>query len=364
MNKIHLHLDKHCDTSYDIHIGTRIVDRIGLLIARSGIANRFAVIADSTVASLYGDQVRDAIEKTDTPVSLFQFPAGEASKTLATVISLIESLISAGMDRSCALIALGGGVTGDITGFISSIYMRSIPYIQIPTTLIAQVDSAVGGKTGVDLAVGKNLIGSFHQPKMVCIDLAFMETLPETEYTNGLAEIIKYGIIDDTDLFDTLESRSGDVTARAPAVVEAIVAQSVKIKRDVVEIDERDTGIRRILNFGHTVGHAIEAESGFTIPHGRAVASGMAVAAHLSQKLGHTAPDVVARIENLLEKFNLPRRIPMELDTNGILSRMKVDKKKHGDTLPLVLIKRIGIPFVNGTISESLIEETIKELRT
>jgi len=364
MKKVHLHLDKHCDRSYDIHIGTRIVDRIGLLIARSGIAGRYAVIADSTVASLYGEQICDAVEKTDTPVSLFEFPAGEESKTMTTVISLIESLVTAGMDRSCGLIALGGGVTGDITGFISSIYMRSVPYIQIPTTLIAQVDSAVGGKTGVDLTVGKNLVGSFHQPKMVCIDLAFLETLPEAEYTNGLAEIIKYGIIDDTDLFDTMESKSGDVTARVPDVVEAIVAQSVKIKRDIVEIDERDTGIRRILNFGHTVGHAIEAESGFTIPHGRAVASGMATAAHLSRKLGHATPDDVRRIENLLDTFNLPRRIPKELDVGGILSRMKVDKKKHGDTLPLVLIKRIGVPFVNGTIRDSLIKETIKELRT
>ena len=214
MNKIKVNLDKRSSHSYEIYIGHDILDRIALLIAKSGLAANYIIIADTTVSSLYGETVLSALRETGLTVDMIDFAPGEASKTIDTALSLIEQLVDRGVDRSSCLIALGGGVTGDIVGFIASIYMRSIPYIQMPTTLLAQVDSSIGGKTGIDIFRGKNLVGTFCQPKAVYIDLKFLDTLPDIEFTNGLAEIVKYGIIDDPDLLATIETEISNIRKR------------------------------------------------------------------------------------------------------------------------------------------------------
>jgi 3-dehydroquinate synthase len=363
MNKIKVNLDKRSSHSYDIFIGKNILDRIALLIAKSSQAANYTIISDGTVSSLYGETVMSALRKTGCPVDLIEFPPGETSKTMETALSIIEQLADRGVDRTSCLIALGGGVTGDMVGFIASIYMRSIPYIQVPTTLLAQVDSSIGGKTGIDLFKGKNLVGTFCQPQAVYIDLQFLATLPDVEFTNGVAEIIKYGVIDDPDLLSTIESELSFIRDRNIDNLAMIVAHSCKIKKSIVEIDERDMGVRRILNFGHTIGHALESASGYTISHGNAVSVGMIAAARVSEKLNHLPAAERQRIEDIIQKAGLLDRIPATLKTGDIVSRIKHDKKKAGNAVHFVLLKKIGVPFINGIVDEGIIRETIEELR-
>jgi 3-dehydroquinate synthase len=271
--------------------------------------------------------------------------------------------LAMGADRTSALIALGGGVVGDITGFMASVYMRGIPYIQVPTTLLAQVDSSIGGKTGIDLSTGKNILGTFYQPRGVFIDLAFLKTLKPRELKNGLAEVVKYGVIDDPELFSTLEARAKDIKSGNMDLLEEIVTRSCRIKKGVVEIDEQEKGVRRILNFGHTIGHAIETESEYTIPHGDAVSMGMAAATAISERMHYLTAEDRERIIALIRAIGLPDRIPKDLKHDGIFARIKGDKKKAGDVLNFVLLKKIGIPFVTSGVPEQLIRETIEELQ-
>jgi 3-dehydroquinate synthase len=363
MKRITVNLERNVSSSYDICIGHNILDRIGLIIAKNNGAQRHIVIADSTVSALHGESFLDTLRKMNLTVDLIEFPSGEASKRMDTILTVAKQLIELGADRSSALIALGGGVTGDIVGFVASIYMRSVPYIQVPTTLVAQVDSSIGGKTGVDLPEGKNLLGTFYQPKGVFIDLQFLDTLPDNEFNNGLAEIVKYGIIDDVKLFDLLENHTEEIKNRDMTILERIIRQSCTIKRGIVEIDETDVGIRRILNFGHTIGHAVETESGYTISHGNAVSVGMIAAARICEKLNHLLSSDRKRIETLIRALNLLDHIPESISAQGILSRIATDKKKKGNAIHFVLLKKIGVPFINGSVANTIIHETIKELR-
>jgi len=362
MKRIKINLDKQSPLSHEICVGHTILDRMGLVIAKSNIS-RHTVITDSNVSALYGEEVLGVLKAVGVKADLIEFPAGEASKNMDTVLAVVRELLARGVDRSCALIALGGGVTGDMTGFIASIYMRGIPYIQVPTTLMAQVDSSIGGKTGVDLPEGKNLLGTFFQPQAVFIDLRFLETLPEDEFTNGLSEVVKYGIIDDVELFSLLEGKSDAIRNREPEVLQAIVERSCKIKKGIVEIDEKDMGVRRILNFGHTVGHAVEAASGYTIPHGSAVSTGMIAAARISERMKYLLSEDRGRVQEIVRSVGLADHIPASLDTDGILSRIGMDKKKKGGAVHFVLLKKIGTPFINGSVDEALIRETIEELK-
>jgi 3-dehydroquinate synthase len=363
MKRIKVNLDKQSSTSYEICIGHNILDRIGLVIAKSNIASNYIVITDSNVSSLYREKLLTALRNVNLKVDLIEFPAGEISKNTDTVLTIIKKLINLGADRNSALIALGGGVTGDMTGFIASIYMRSIPYIQIPTTLMAQVDSSIGGKTGIDLPEGKNLVGAFFQPKAVFIDLQFLKTLPDEEFTNGLSEIVKYGIIDDVELFNILEKETENIKNRSMDLLELIVERSCKIKKGIVEIDEMDMGVRRILNFGHTIGHAIEAESGYMIPHGNAVSIGMIASARISERLNYLSSEDRNRIEHLIRSIDLPDHVPTSISMEGMLSKIRTDKKKKGGSVHFVLLKKIGVPFINGSVEETIIREIIEELR-
>jgi 3-dehydroquinate synthase len=364
MNRIKVHLDKKTSASYEIYIGTTIMDRMGLICAKQKWGGRYIGITDARVLSLHGERVKETLKEKGLRIDMIDFPAGEGSKDIKTCLRICDQLMAIGADRQSALIALGGGVVGDITGFVASVYMRGIPYIQVPTTLLAQVDSSIGGKTGIDLPFGKNLLGTFYQPKAVFIDLAFLRTLEPQELRNGLAEVVKYGIIDDPGLFSILEAKAAAITSQNKDLLREIVTRSCRIKKGVVEIDEHEKGMRRILNFGHTIGHAIETESGYTIPHGDAISMGMVAASILSERMHYLAAEERERIIALIRAIGLPDRIPANLSPEGIFARMKGDKKKAGDALNFVLLKKIGIPFVTNGVPDQLIKETMGGLTT
>ena len=363
MRTIKVNLDKKCLSSYEIRIGKDILDRMMLLIAKNHKVGHYAVITDDCVGSLHGKKFLAALKDIGLNASLIEFPAGEASKNINTVLDIAGKLMAAGADRETCLIALGGGVVGDIVGFVASIFMRGVPYIQIPTTLVAQVDSSIGGKTGVDLSFGKNLLGTFYQPCAVFANLSFLETLPEKEFNNGLSEIIKYGIIDDEKMFRVLETNMDAVKSKDPKLLLNIVETCCQIKKSVVEIDEKEHGLRRILNFGHTMGHALETLSKYNITHGEGVALGMIAAARISEKMGYLEDDAAKRIESLIRLAGLPVKIPTSLDGEKIIAQMKMDKKKKGDIVHFVLLKKIGMPFINGNIEHKLIAAVIEEMK-
>ena len=363
MNRFRVTLDKNFSSSYEIYIGYQIMDRMPLILSKNGWARRYFLFLDDRVDALHGDRVLEILKARGLAAEKIVFPAGEDFKNIHTCTELAERLLERGADRTSALIALGGGVVGDLTAFVASIYMRGIPHVQVPTTLLAQVDSSIGGKTGIDLPSAKNLLGTFAQPKAVFIDLAFLETLPAREFTNGLAEIVKYGIIEDPGLLDDLERGVQAFRRGDPGPLERIIAQCCRIKKGIVESDETDKGLRRILNFGHTIGHAIEAESGFSVSHGEAVAMGMCGAALLSERLKYLSSGDRERIIAAIGLAGLPVGIPSSLDTEGLLEGLRRDKKKEGDTIRFVLLKKPGMPFINGGVSSALVRETIEALK-
>jgi 3-dehydroquinate synthase len=363
MKKIKVNLDKKLSASHEIYIGYDILDRMVLIIAKTLPALHHIIITDSNVSAIYGNSFLEKMKKVGLKVDMLEFPSGEESKNIRTTLDIVERLLKLGADRKSALLALGGGVVGDMTGFIASMYMRSLPYVQIPTTLVAQVDSSIGGKTAIDLPEGKNLLGAFYQPKGVFIDVKFLDTLPEKEFNNGLAEVIKCGIIDDEKFFHYLEDHLDAIKKQDHGIIEKVVENSCRIKKGIVEIDEREQGLRRVLNFGHTIGHAIEAESHYTVSHGNAVSLGMIAAVRLSAKLYELPREDQKRIEHLIEIVGLLSRIPQPISTEGILSRLKADKKKEGDTIHFVLLKKIGMPFINGGVPESILHKTLEELK-
>lgn len=363
MKTVKVNLDRKCSLSYDIRIGKDILDRIILLIAKNHKAGRYAVITDDCVGGLYGKKFLAALKEIGLNASLIDFPAGESSKNIKTVTDIAGKLMESGADRETCLIALGGGVVGDVAGFVASVFMRGVPYIQIPTTLVAQVDSSIGGKTGVDLSQGKNLVGTFYQPAAVFANLSFLDTLPEKEFNNGLAEMIKYGIIDDEKMFRTLEDNMEAVKSKDSKLMAGLVENCCQIKKSVVEIDEKEHGLRRILNYGHTIGHSLEAISRYSITHGEGVALGMIAAARISEKMGYLKNNEDERIEALIRQAGLPVRIPKSLSSEKIISQLKMDKKKKGDVIHFVLLKKIGMPFINGYIEQSLIASVLEEMK-
>ncbi|MHB8772706.1 MAG: 3-dehydroquinate synthase [Syntrophales bacterium] len=363
MNKITVNLTRRSGSSYEIHIGEAILDRMAMILARNNWAERYVVVTDTAIDALHGERVLQALRQTDLKVERITVPPGEAAKEIGTVLGVTERLTSLGADRQTALIALGGGVIGDLTGFAASIYMRGIPVIQVPTTLLAQVDSSIGGKTGVDTVWGKNILGTFTQPKGVFIDTSFLGTLPDRQLASGLAEVVKYGAIDSPDLLDGLDAAAAGGTLREPAFLERIIASACRIKKGFVELDERDHGLRKVLNFGHTIGHAVEAASAYALSHGEAVAIGMVAAAGLSEQLHHLPADDSRRIVATIRALGLPDRIPANLDLADIRTRISRDKKKQGQTVRFVLLKKLGVPIVNGSIPEEMLTITLEGLK-
>jgi 3-dehydroquinate synthase len=329
------------DRSYDIVIGSGLLadDRHwqGLPRARHAL-----IVTNDTVGPVYAEQLKRRLQPLYAEVGIFTLPDGELYKNWSTLNTIFDNLLERGCDRKTVLFALGGGVIGDMTGFAAACYMRGVPFVQVPTTLLAQVDSSVGGKTAINHPLGKNMIGAFYQPARVLCDVDTLRTLPDQELSAGLAEVIKYGPIADAELLAWLEQHVEGLRNRDPALLRHVIRRSCEIKAQVVGADERESGLRAILNFGHTFGHAIEAGLGFgTWLHGEAVAVGMVMAADLSERLGLTAPGLRGRLSRLIERAGLPVRGP-KLGAAEYLRHMRVDKKAEDGDIRFVLIEGVG----------------------
>jgi 3-dehydroquinate synthase len=339
---VRLSLTAQRDDSYDILIGRGLLSDLAALVARACPAARYAVIADSHVGDLYGKKMVATLNDATLHADLFTFPAGEWNKTRETWATLTDALLAAHVGRDAAVIALGGGVVGDLAGFVAATHLRGVPYVQIPTTLLAMIDSSIGGKTGVDVPVGKNLVGAFHQPRLVVADLDVLSTLPAVQLAAGMAEALKHGVVADAAYFGFLEAEPRAALAKDPAVLDRVVARSVEIKADVVARDEREAGVRAVLNFGHTVAHAIESVAKYEVPHGEAVAIGMAQEARLAEALGIAAAGTARRVSAALERYQLPLDLPPAAPVDALLAAMQQDKKARGGEVRFALPKRIG----------------------
>jgi 3-dehydroquinate synthase len=358
MKTLHLELGER---RYPIYIGSGIIGHADLL--KKHIAGRHAaIVTNETVAPLYLAKVRAQLG-TLQPVEVI-LPDGEQYKTLDVLNRVYDALLAARCDRRTTLVALGGGVIGDMAGFAAASYQRGVPFIQIPTTLLSQVDSSVGGKTGVNHPLGKNMIGAFYQPRAVIIDTDTLTTLPDRELSAGLAETIKYGLIRDPEFFKWLESNLDKLLARDAEALEFAIHRSCRNKAEVVAADERESGVRATLNLGHTFGHAIETGLGYgKWLHGEAIAVGMVMAADLSRRLGWLPAADVARIEKLIQRARLPVRAPASLSPARFLDLMAVDKKVQDGRLRLVLLKRLGEAEVTDEYPRAELEKTLASTR-
>ena len=312
---------------------------------------KLCIVADSTTAELYGAELKEILKETCTYVSMFVFPAGEVNKTLNTVRDLYEHLILEKFDRKDMLVALGGGVVGDLTGFAAATYLRGIGFIQIPTTLLSQVDSSIGGKTGVDFDAYKNMVGAFHMPRLVYMNLNVLKTLPDRQFACGMGEIIKHGLIQDSDYLEKLSTYQREIREKNYAALLWMVAGSCKIKRHVVEEDPTEQGIRAWLNFGHTIGHSVEKLKDFTLCHGECVAIGCAAAAWMSWKRGLISEKEKEAAEQLLLDYQLPVRVK-GLKPEDIVKTTKMDKKMDAGKVKFVLLKKIGEAFVTRDVED------------
>jgi len=342
------------ERSYPIHIGSGILDTLGEACKAAGLAGRCLLVSDENVAPLYAEKVFQTLEKAGFTPTLEVLPAGEPTKCHDQLIRLYSKAAELGLDRGHFMVALGGGVIGDLTGYAAASWLRGIKFVQVPTSLLAMVDSSVGGKTGVNIAEGKNLVGAFHQPELVLIDLETLKTLPERELKAGLAEIVKTGIIWDDALFEELENVDATPSSRS---FPKIISTCCEIKAEVVRQDEREGGLRGILNFGHTLAHAIENVAGYgEYLHGEAVAIGMVYAARLSSKLKGLSVEDSARIEKLLATLGLPVDAP-GLAWSDLRAAMAVDKKTRDGLTKFVLVDRMGHAVLGCEIPEELMEE-------
>jgi 3-dehydroquinate synthase len=347
------------DRSYPIAIGRGLLDDASLLNRHIGGSGKVAIVTNTTVAPLYLDKVAAPLRAAGREIVPIVLPDGEEYKNWESLNLVFDALLANKCDRKTTLVALGGGVVGDMTGFAAATYMRGVPFVQIPTTLLAQVDSSVGGKTGINHPLGKNMIGAFYQPRAVIADTATLDTLPARELAAGLAEVIKHGAILDAGFFDWIEANIAKLVARDHAALAHAIARSCEIKADVVARDEREGGLRAVLNFGHTFGHAIEAGMGYGAwLHGEAVGCGMVMAADLSHRLGLIDAAAVARVRALVQAAGLPVVAP-DLGIERWIELMEVDKKNEGGAIKFILLKPLGSPSITNAPREQL-EATLK----
>lgn len=339
--------------------GPALLASTGALCAAAGLRGACAIITDENVGRLHGPAVQASLEEAGYAVQVLAVPPGEQSKRLGTVEDLCDRMISGGFDRKSFVVALGGGVVGDIAGFVAAIYYRGIPFVQIPTTIVAQVDSATGGKTGVNAKAGKNLIGAFHQPRLVLADTDTLSTLPDREYREGFAEVIKHAVIRDAAMLDALDP-DAPRSSLAP-----LIARNIAIKAAIVEEDElEETGVRALLNFGHTVGHAIENAAGYgRYLHGEAISLGLASALEISRRKHGLSPDESRRVLDKLAAYGLPLVLPDELTTDDLLAAAKRDKKFLHGKIHFVVSPRLGEAFVADDITEDDLRTAIDAIR-
>lgn len=355
MKKVKIELGSY---GYEIRVGSGLLSRLGLWLKERGLAGKAVIITDTTVGGLYAGGLEQGLTNAGFEVTILEVPPGEEQKSLETAGRFYGELTDAYTERATPVLALGGGVIGDLAGFVAGTYLRGVPLVQVPTTLLAQVDSSIGGKTAVDCGRLKNMIGLFYQPRMVVADIDTLKTLPEIEVTNGLAEVIKSAAIGSRNLFNFLDINMNKARQLHPSVLETIVLESARIKAEIVEKDEKETGLRTILNYGHTVGHAIEAVSDFQLKHGQAVAIGMMAAAKISSRMGMLDESEVAKLETIIEKAGLPTKMPA-LDKEAVMQAMQHDKKVLQDRVRFVLLKSIGNAFVSDEVDSSLVQEVL-----
>ena len=351
------------ERSYPIFIGERVLADLGKRTAELKLGRRCIIISDKNVAPHYAAKVSTSLRKAGFESMLVTIPAGETSKSLKTFQTCCDRLAGHRLERKSFIVALGGGVVGDLAGFVASAYLRGISFVQVPTTLLAQVDSSVGGKVGVNLKAGKNLVGAFHQPRLVFCDLTTLRTLPLREFRSGLAEVIKYGIIYDAALFARLEKDLPKLLRRDSKVLAEVIARCCEIKAEIVAQDETETGVRAILNFGHTIGHAIEASAGYgKYLHGEAIAIGQVAAAKLSVHAAGLPPGESARIEEFFRRAGLPTGITLTArQQTSLLDAMRLDKKVSDGQIRFVLARRIGQVEPGHKISPDWIREVLAE---
>ncbi len=346
--------------AYDVVVGEGLLPEVGHLIReREGLGKKCAIVTDSNVGPRYADALADRLFEAGFHADILTVPAGESSKSMLEAEDICRQMIRAGHDRNSFLIALGGGVVGDLAGFAAAIFFRGIPYIQIPTTVVSQVDSSVGGKTGVNAHEGKNLIGAFHQPRLVIADTLTLDSLPDRAYNEGFAEIIKHAAIRDATMLDRIAA-----LPRRGAITE-LVAQNVAIKAAIVVEDEKETnGTRALLNFGHTIGHGIEASAGYGVMmHGEAISLGLLAAARLSVRHSTLPESDAEKLRSLLGKFDLPLTLPAPIETDAILEALSHDKKFRAGEIRFVLLRALGDAFVSGEITLRDITCAIDDLR-
>ena len=357
MKKVSVKLDRY---SYDILIGSGLLMQTGARLKEIGFSGKVVTITDPTVKGLYGDILEKSLTNSGFEVLLLEVPEGEEQKSLETAGRLYHELTDFYAERTTPILALGGGVIGDLTGFVAATYMRGVPLIQIPTTLLAQGDSSIGGKVAVNHGQLKNKIGAFYQPRLTISDITTLKTLSPRELSNGLAEIIKHGAILDREFFSYLEENLDKVKSLDDQVLERVVSRSAEIKAGVVEKDELDLGLRNILNYGHTVGHAIESVSGLKVWHGEAVAIGMLVEARIANRLGILDKKEVIRLKDVIVRAGLPTEMP-SLQLEKLIQAMKHDKKILQGKIRFVLPKSIGNVFITDEVSPSILEQALVE---
>jgi 3-dehydroquinate synthase len=349
------------DRSYPIHVGAGVLSTLGAACGDLGWRGPVLVVSDSQVAPLYADATLETLRVAGLDPVLVTVPAGESSKCQQQLHVLYDAALAAGLDRQAGVIALGGGVVGDLAGYAAATYMRGIRYVQVPTTLLAMVDSAVGGKTGINLPQGKNLIGAFHQPALVVADTTTLRSLPAREFRAGLAEVIKYGVIAEPELLTWLEAAAADRVQTDDDLLERLVERSCLIKAEVVRQDEREGGLRAVLNFGHTVGHAIEQVAGYgTYLHGEAIAVGMAVAARLSVRVQGLPADEEQRLRQVLHRYALPLRAA-DLSWPDLMVAMQRDKKRVAGEIGFVLAEGLGSVRYGCAVETNVLEQAWQE---
>ena len=350
------------DRGYDILIGEGLLASLGERLKPVCAGARVAVLSNHTVWGLYGAEARRSLTEAGLEPAEVVIPDGEEHKGLLWMEIILGEFLKHGIDRTCTIVALGGGVVGDMAGFAAASYMRGIRFVQVPTTLLAQVDSSVGGKTGVNHPLGKNMIGAFWQPSLVLADLSTLKTLPARELRAGLAEVIKYGVIRDAEFFEFLANSKDEIMALAPTALTHIVKRSCQIKAEIVAEDEREGGIRAVLNFGHTIGHAIETVTGYSkLLHGEAIAIGMVYAARLSAKVGQMPEADAIRVEELIRLYGLPHQIPADVLPSALMDAMARDKKSVAGEVRFVLPKSLGSVEFGVAVEREALESVLHQ---
>jgi len=363
MEKVRVNLKKTEDRSYEILIGEDILKKIPLDLKNKKTVHSYVIISDSNVASLYGQKLLKGLTNSGLNSHLISFPAGEVHKDRDTKARIEDEMSKLKIGRDSCVIALGGGVVGDVAGFVAATYNRGIPYIQVPTTLVACVDSSIGGKAAVDTPYGKNLIGAFYQPWRVYVDVNTLRTLHEKEIREGLAEVIKYGVIKDKNLFEYLEKNIDHIFSFNTDALIHIIKRGCEIKGQVVELDEKESNLRKILNFGHTIGHAIENISDYKISHGEAISMGMVTEGKIALELGFWKLDGYERLVSLFNKTGLPTKPPHSLDLSRMINAMKLDKKARQRRIEMVLPRKIGAMVeVDGSYGIKIEEGLIRSI--